>query len=140
MGAENLKIFTRRKGWRFLDENIFHGGKEKFSRTCYTSVFLILSISENYERKDAKAFDNSNKLYQPKLTFDGGGGGGWFCPPFFRTIFTAKTRHFQGCIRVWSRGHQVRWHPCKLGNLAIFYNAKNPQNLLFLLFLRMERG
>ena len=26
--------------------------------------------------------------------------------------------------RVWSRGHQVRGHPCSFRNLAIFYHAK----------------
>ena len=72
-----------------------------------------------------------------KLSCDGGGGD-WFCPAFFRIIFTAKTRHFQGCLRVWSRGHQVRRHPCKLGNLATFYNAKKI-NFFFYCFLRMER-
>ena len=42
----------------------------------------------------------------------------------FDGIFTAKTRHFQGCLRVWSRGHQVRGHTCKLRKLAIFFHAK----------------
>ena len=32
-----------------------------------------------------------------------------------------KSRHFQGCLRVRSRGHQVRGHPCKF---AIFYHAE----------------
>ena len=40
------------------------------------------------------------------------------------TLVTTRTRHYQGCPRVWSRGHRVRRHPCKLKNLAIFYNAK----------------
>ena len=30
---------------------------------------------------------------------------------FFKNYFSAKSRHFQGCLR--SRGHQVRGHPCK---------------------------
>ena len=30
---------------------------------------------------------------------------------------------FQGCLRVWSKGHQVRGQPCKLGNLATFIHA-----------------
>ena len=52
-----------------------------------------------------------------------------------RIMFTAKTRHFQGCLRVWSRGHQVRGHPGKLGKFAIFYHAKKiSKNLLFPLF------
>ena len=72
-----------------MDENIFHGGKEKFSRTYYASVFLILRISENDERKAAKAFDNSNKLYQPKLTFDGGGGG-LILSSFFQDCFHSQ--------------------------------------------------
>ena len=56
-------------------------------------------------------------------------GGGLFS--FFRLIFTVKTRHFQGCLREWSRGHQARRHPCNLGHLAIFYNAKNSQKFTF---------
>ena len=32
------------------------------------------------------------------LTFDWGGGRGWFYPLFLRTVFTANTRHFQGCL------------------------------------------
>ena len=54
------------------------------------------------------------------LSFD----GGWFYPPFLRIIFTAKTRHFQRCLRLWSRGHQVRGHPCKWGKVATFFYAK----------------
>ena len=52
------------------------------------------------------------------------GGGGLIYPPFLRIIFIAKTRHFQGCLRVWSREDQVRRHPCKLRKFAIFYHAK----------------
>ena len=52
-------------------------------------------------------------------------------------IFTAKTRHFQGCLRVWSRGRQVRGHPSKLGKLAIFYHAKK---MLFQLFSLVKIG
>ena len=43
------------------------------------------------------------------LTFYGGGGDP--IQIFRRIIFTAKTRHFQGCLRIWSRGHQVRDTP-----------------------------
>ena len=35
------------------------------------------------------------------LSFDG--GGGWIYPPFLTNIFTAKSRHFKGWLRVWSR-------------------------------------
>ena len=46
-------------------------------------------------------------------------------------MFTAKTRHFQGCLRVWSRGHQVRGHPGKLGKFAIskLWVKNNPSKL-----------
>ena len=36
-----------------------------------------------------------------------GGGGGYSIDLFLRIIFTAKTRNFLGCLRLWSRGHQV---------------------------------
>ena len=65
------------------------------------------------------------------LALDLRGGWGLILSSFFRIIFTAKTRHFQGCLRGWSRGHHVRRHPCKLGNLAIFYNAKKSPKLTF---------
>ena len=63
------------------------------------------------------------------LSFDG--GGGWFYPPLLRIIFTAKYRHFQGCLRVWSRGHQVLGHSCKL---AI------PCHAIFYIVLQVKRG
>ena len=53
------------------------------------------------------------------------GRGGFDSVNLFEECFTFKTRYFQGCLRLWSRGHQVCRHPCKLGNLAIFYHAKN---------------
>ena len=52
------------------------------------------------------------------------GGGGWFYPALKNIIFTAKTRYFKGCLRVWSRGHQVLGHHCKQGKLAISHHAK----------------
>ena len=45
-------------------------------------------------------------------------------------IFTGICRHFQGCLRVWSRRHQVRGHPCKLGKLPIFYLKFNFLDIL----------
>ena len=38
------------------------------------------------------------------------------------------------------RGHQVRRHPCKLGNLAIFYNAKKSQKITFSIVFANEKG
>ena len=52
------------------------------------------------------------------LSFDGAGGC-WIYPAFSRVEFTAKTRNFQGYLRVWSRGHQFRGHPCKLGKTQV---------------------
>ena len=63
-------------------------------------------------------------------------GGGWFYPAFLRIIFTAKTKHFQGCLRVWSRENQARGHSCKLAKLAIFCHEKK---YIFLLFLKLKR-
>ena len=57
---------------------------------------------------------------------------------FFQYTFTSKTRHFQVCLKVWSRGLQVRSQPCKLGNLAIFYQAKKPPKI-YLFFCFHER-
>ena len=48
------------------------------------------------------------------------GGGGWFYPAFLRIVFTAKTRHFQGYLRVSSRGHQV----CGLTKKYIYVDVK----------------
>ena len=58
------------------------------------------------------------------LSFD---GGGWVDSIHFSKEFfcRAETRHFKGCLRVWSRGHQVRGDPCKLGKLALFNHEKN---------------
>ena len=41
---------------------------------------------------------------------------------FLKNYF--HNHYFQGCLRVCSRGHQVRGHPCKLGKLPILYHAK----------------
>ena len=91
--------------------------RKNYSRKCVTEMFSVLTIflknAINFQRK-MDIFCKSERERD-----------------FQRIIFTAKTIHFQGCLRVWSRGHQVRRHPCKLGNLAIFYNAKNFPKIYF---------
>ena len=54
-------------------------------------------------------------------------------------LSTAKTKHCQGCLRVWSVGHQVRGHPCKLGNftMQIFFSL---QNFSFSVVFTSKRG
>ena len=52
------------------------------------------------------------------LNFDGRGG----VNSAFKNTFSHT---FSGVYR----GHKVRGHPCKLGNLAIFYHAKKIQKI-----------
>ena len=60
---------------------------------------------------------------------------------FFGISFTTKTRHFQGCLRVWFRVHKVRGHPCKLGKLAIFYLAKKIKKFTFsIVYIVVKKG
>ena len=54
--------------------------------------------------------------------------------------FTAKTRNFQGCLGVWSREDQALENPCKLRNLAIFYNAKKIPKFPFSIVFTIKIG
>ena len=60
------------------------------------------------------------------------GGGVDYIHLFSRKFFTAQTRSFQGCLRVWARGDQALRHQCKFQKLAIFQNSKkNPKKCTF---------
>ena len=48
-------------------------------------------------------------------------------------ICTAKTRNFQGCLRVWCRVKPALRYPCRDRNLALFYHA-TPLPQLFCCF------
>ena len=68
-------------------------------------------------------------------------GGGGVLSTFFSTIFEAKTRHFQGCLRVCSRGHQVVGTPV-IQEIWLYFTMQNKfhKKILFLLLLRMKKG
>ena len=55
---------------------------------------------------------------------------------------TYISKNFQGCLRVYSRGHQVRGQLCKLGKLAIFYHAKTKNEIFSfsIVFLSKKGG
>ena len=80
------------------------------------------------------AITRERNVFSINLSFDGGGG-----VDSIHLFKEAKTRHFQWCLRVWSRGHQVRDHPCKSVNLDIFYYAKKIFLFCFTSKKRMDR-
>ena len=80
-----------------------------------------LGVSDPY----SFSFFKSGSAAPFNLSFDG--EGGLILSSFFKEFFSQpKLDIFRGvyCLGVWSRGHKVRGHPCKFGNLAIFYHAK----------------
>ena len=99
---------------------------------------------EEEYKSGMKRRDTLSEIYMPKSVdpfyIVSGGGGVDSIHLFLRIISKAKTIYFHGCLT--DTKSLDNGHPCKLGKLAKFYDAKNIffKNLLFLLFLQVKRG